>query len=128
MLAEFTGEGKYRDFAKKSLRLVVGMETRYPTAFGRWLSAADMALENTKQIAVVYEAGGLGDAEKMIRVVQSRFRPNIIVATSAYPPPEDAPALLRDRPLKDGKPTIYVCEGFICKNPVTAISELEKIL
>lgn len=127
-LAEFTGEGKFRDLAEKSLRLVVGMATRYPTAFGRWLSAADMALGKTKQVAVVYEAGGQGIAEKMIRVVQSRFRPNVIVAASAYPPPEDAPALLRDRPLKDGKPTVYVCEGFVCKNPVTAISELEELL
>ncbi len=50
-LAEFTGEGKYRDLAEKALGLVVGMSVRYPTAFGRWLSAADFALGNTKQVA-----------------------------------------------------------------------------
>ncbi|HEY5728987.1 MAG TPA: thioredoxin domain-containing protein, partial [Anaerolineales bacterium] len=33
-LAEFTGEGRYRDIAEKSLGLVVNMATRYPTAFG----------------------------------------------------------------------------------------------
>ena len=127
-LAEFTGEGKYRDLAESSVRLITGMATRYPTAFGRWLSAADTALGDTKQVAVVYEAGGRDDAEKLIRAVQSQFRPNTIVAASAYPPYEDAPALLKDRPLKDGKPTVYVCEGFVCKNPVTTISELEGLL
>ena len=126
-LAEFTGEGKYRDLAEKALRLVVGMATRYPTAFGRWLSAADMALETTKQVAVVYEAGD-EDVSKLIRGIQSKFRPNIIVAASIYPPPEDAPALLKDRPLRDGKPTVYVCEGFVCKQPVTTISELRELL
>ncbi len=126
-LAQFSGEGKYRDLAEKSLRLVVGMATRYPTAFGRWLSAADLALGNTKQVAVVYEAGG-ENASELIRGVQSKFRPNIIVAASAYPPPEDAPALLNHRPLKDGKPTVYVCEGFVCKNPVTSIDELIRLL
>ena len=126
-LAEFSGEGKYRDLAEKSLRLVVGMATRYPTAFGRWLSAADLALGNTKQVAVVYEARG-ENASELIRGVQSKFRPNIIVAASAYPPPEDAPALLNHRPLKDGKPTVYVCEGFVCKNPVTSIDELIRLL
>jgi len=126
-LAEFSGDGKYRDLAEKSLRLVVGMATRYPTAFGRWLSAADLALGNTKQVAVVYEAGG-ENASELIRGVQSKFRPNIIVAASAYPPPEDAPALLNHRPLKDGKPTVYVCEGFVCKNPVTSIDELIRLL
>ncbi len=126
--AEYTGDGKYRDFAEKSLRLVVGMATRYPTAFGRWLSAADMALGNTKQVAVVYEAGGQVDAEKLIRVVQSQFRPNVIIAASAYPPADDAPALLRDRPLKDGKATAYVCEGFVCKNPVTSPEDLKDLI
>jgi len=127
-LTEFTGEGKYRDLAEKALKLVVGMATRYPTAFGRWLSAADMAVENTKQIAVVYEADNQNDAEKIISVIQSQYKPNVIVASSAYPPPNDAPALLKERPLKEGKPTVYVCEGFVCKTPVTTIDELEEFL
>lgn len=126
-LAEFTGEGKYRDLAEKGLRLVVGMAVRYPTAFGRWLSAADMALGNVKQIAVLYEAGN-EDASRLIRVVQSQFRPNVIIAASSHPPPDEAPALLKDRPLKEGKATVYVCEGFVCKSPVTSIGELEKLI
>jgi uncharacterized protein YyaL (SSP411 family) len=130
-LAEFTGEGKYRDLAEKSLRLAVEMATRYPTAFGRWLSAADMALGNVKQVAVMYARTELGrskmggdDASELIRVIRSQYRPNVIVAASAHPPSDDAPRLLKDRPLKDGKPTVYVCEGFVCKNPVTNIDEL----
>ncbi len=126
-LAEFTGEGRYRDHAEKALRLVVGMATRYPTAFGRWLSAADLALENVKQVAVVYEAGG-EDASDLVVVIRSRYRPNVIVAASAHPPPKAAPVLLKDRPLKNGKPTAYVCEGFICKNPVTSVEELKQLL
>ena len=113
--------------AEKALRLVVGMAVRYPTAFGRWLSAADMALGNTKQVAVVYEAGG-ADASELIRLIQSAFRPNTIIAASAFPPSDDAPALLKDRPLKNGRPTVYVCEGFVCKNPVTSVDELTVLL
>jgi len=126
-LADFTGEGKYRDLAEKSLRLVVGMAVRYPTAFGKWLSAAENALEHTKQVAVLYEVGD-EDASELIRFIQSQYRPNIIIAASAYPPTSNAPALLFERPLKNGKPTVYVCEGFICKNPVTSISELKELL
>ncbi len=137
-LAAFTDEGKYRDLAEKALGLVVGMATRYPTAFARWLSAADFALGNAKQVAVM--AAGADDQQEgrseadgdqasgLIRVVQSAYRPNVIIAASAYPPSDDAPALLKDRPLKDGKATVYVCEGFVCKNPVTTISELKELL
>lgn len=126
-LAAFTDEGKYRDLAEKSLGLVVGMAVRYPTAFGRWLSAADFALGKVRQVAVVEEANGEATSE-LIRVVRSAFRPNLIIAASAYPPSNDAPALLRDRPLKNGKSTAYVCEGFVCKNPVTSIAELKELL
>jgi uncharacterized protein YyaL (SSP411 family) len=126
-LAAFTDEGRYRDLAEKALGLVVGMAVRYPTAFGRWLSAADFALGNTKQVAVVYGTKD-GDASELIRVVQDSYRPNTIIAASSYPPSSSAPALLMERPLKDGKPTVYVCEGFVCKHPVTTISELEDLL
>ena len=126
-LAAFTDNGRYRDLAEKALGLVVGMSARYPTAFGRWLSAADFALGKTKQVAVLYEADD-EEASALIRVVRSAYKPNLIIAASSYPPSSDAPALLADRPLKNGKPTVYVCEGFVCKNPVTAISELQELL
>ena len=127
-LAAFTDEGKYRDLAEKALGLVVGMSVRYPTAFGRWLSAADFALGNTKQIAVMYEADQK-DASDLLRVIRSAYRPNAILAASAYPPDQqNAPALLMERPLKAGKATVYVCEGFVCKNPVTFVIELENLL
>ena len=87
-----------------------------------------MALGNTKQIAVVYEAGGQDEADKLIYLIQSQYRPNAIVASTVYPPSNDAPALLKDRPLKEGKPTVYVCEGFVCKNPVTTSDELKELL
>jgi len=126
-LAAFTDDGKYRDLAEKSLGLVVDYATRYPTSFARWLSAADFALGRVKQVAAVYEAGRESPRE-LLSVVQSSYRPNTIVAASPFPPSEDAPALLRDRPVREGRPTVYVCEGFVCKTPVLSISELEASL
>ena len=126
-MAAFTDNGTYRDLAEQALGLVSEFVTRYPTAFARWLSAADFALGNVKQVAAVYEAGG-SSAQEMLRFVQSAYRPNMIIAASAHPPSKEAPALLLDRPVKNGQPTIYVCEGFVCKNPVTSIHELESLL
>src|SRR5215216_6358341 len=65
--------------------------------------------------------------QSLLQVIQSEYRPNMVVAASTYPPADEAPALLRQRPLKDGKATVYVCEGFICQNPVTSRSDLEKL-
>ncbi len=95
--------------------------------FARWLSAADFALDNGKQIAVVFDAMNK-DAQEMIRFIQAEYKPNTIVAASAYPPPKSAPALLMDRPLKGNKPTVYVCQHFVCKQPVNSIEELKRLI
>ena len=126
-LAAFSENGKYRDLAEKSLRLIANHALRYPTAFGRWLSAADFALANVKQVAVVY-GSELQQARQLLQTIQSEYRPNTVVAASSQPPPDHAPSLLMDRPLKDDDPTVYVCEGFVCKLPVTRISDLQGLL
>jgi uncharacterized protein YyaL (SSP411 family) len=33
-----------------------------------------------------------------------------------------------DRPLKESKPTVYVCEHFACKQPVNSIEELKGLI
>ena len=122
-LAAFTDKGNYRDLAEKALNSIGEAAIRYPTAFARWLSAADFALGNVKQVAI------LGDAQDenfqaLMKVIRSKYRPNVVVATSNYPPPKDAPSLLQDRPLLNDKPTAYVCEGFVCRQPVNNPDEL----
>jgi hypothetical protein len=126
-LSAFSDDGAYRDLAEKSLSQVTGSALRYPTAFARWLSAADFALGNVKQVAVLLDASQ-DRTQELIRVTRSQYRPNMIVAASTYPPSKDAPPLLLDRPLKDGQATAYVCEGFVCKYPVTTISQLQSLL
>ncbi len=126
-LSAFTDKGNYREAAETALRLVTDLALRYPMGFARWLSAADFALDNGKQIAVMFDAKN-DNVEEMIQFMQTKFLPNTIIAASTYPPPKSAPALLIDRPLKENKLTIYVCEHFVCKQPVSSIQELEKLL
>jgi uncharacterized protein YyaL (SSP411 family) len=126
-LAAITDNGQYRDMAERSLRLIAHYALRYPTSFARWLSAADFALGKVKQIAVMYESNP-DESRELLQMIQSAYRPNMVIAASPYPPLENAPALLKDRPLKNGKATVYVCEGFVCKMPVNTISDLQGLL
>ncbi|MBI1794976.1 MAG: thioredoxin domain-containing protein [Chloroflexi bacterium] len=122
-LASFTDKAEYRDLAEKALRLIADSAMRYPMAFARWLSAAHRALDNGKQVAILFDAG-IENAQAMLDVIRSAYRPNVVIAASPYPPPTDAPALLAGRPVKDGKATAYVCEHFVCKQPATTPEEL----
>jgi len=126
-LSAYTDKGSYRDLAESALKSVGEAAVRYPTAFARWLSAADFALGNVKQVAILGEAQD-ADLEALIQIVRSEYRPNVVVAASVYPPSQNAPSLLADRPLVNGSATAYVCEGFVCKNPVTRADDLQKQL
>jgi hypothetical protein len=112
-LDAFSGEGDYRKIAERALAPVLPLAAEHPTAFARWLSAADFALGPVKQVAVA------GDPHTYLTALRKDYDPRRVTAASPLPLPADAPPLLRNRPLVDGKPTAYVCEGFMCKIPVT---------
>ena len=126
-MAEFTGEGKYRDLAEKSLSLITSFSLRYPLGFARWLSAAENASGNMKQVAVLGEAGE-EKFEAMLKIIQAEYRPNVVISVSSYPIKENSPALLNDRIMIKNQSTVYVCEGFVCKQPTTEIETLIKQL
>ncbi|HRK90679.1 MAG TPA: hypothetical protein PK152_16200, partial [Anaerolineales bacterium] len=89
----------------------------------RWLSAAENALGTLKQVAVLGEAGE-ENFERMIQAVRADYRPSVVVAASPYPIEKDAPVLLHNRNTLNGKATAYVCEGFVCNQPVTEVNKL----
>jgi uncharacterized protein len=122
-LAALTGDGRYRDFGERCLDIGMTHAAEYPTAFARWLCAADLALSGERQLAVLYPADS--DASGFLDLAASAFRPNLTVAASAFPPPFDAPALLQDRPLQAGRPTAYLCERLVCKRPTVDPAELQ---
>ena len=117
-LAAYTDNGKYRDLAEQALAIMGDSALRHPLGFARWLSAAENAQGNTKQVAVLGEAGE-ENFEHMLNIIRAEYRPGVVVASSAYPTQKDVPALLNDRILVNGKATAYICEGFVCKQPAT---------
>ncbi len=126
-LAAYTENGDFRDRAERSLRMVVEAVTRYPTAFSRWLWAADFANARVDQVAI---SGGLSETgtQLLLAEVRKGYRPRQVVAAAPFPPPEGSPALLHDRPMLNDAPTAYVCRGFVCQYPVTTPGELQKQL
>jgi uncharacterized protein YyaL (SSP411 family) len=80
-----------------------------------------------KQVAVIGEAGD-GSFQKMLKAIRVEYHPNVVVAASSLPVNENAPALLNERGMLNGKATVYVCEGFVCKQPTTDIETLGELL
>ena len=123
-LAEFGAEDDYRSIAMEVLATLQDGFVKQPTAFGMWLQVVDFAVGPVDQVAVV-EPDNLSGENPLLNKIWSRFRPRLVAARSAYPPPDGAPALFADRSPLQGKPTAFACHGFVCKLPVTDPKELE---
>jgi uncharacterized protein YyaL (SSP411 family) len=122
-LAEFGDHPEWRKLAEDMLAVVLESAIQYPTSFAKWLCAADFALGPTRQVAL------LGDPHEpqtraLLAVLWKNYQPRQVAALSVYPPPEGSPAILKDRPLLKAQPTVYVCQGFVCQQPVNSPGEL----
>jgi uncharacterized protein YyaL (SSP411 family) len=126
-VAAYQGDGKLRDLVENMLARVQSFVYQHPTAFSQWLYALDFALHPIREVAI------LGDPEdqrtqSLIQTLWSRYRPDVIAAISQSPPPIGVPVLLDNRPLLNDAPTAYVCEGFVCQQPVNDADQFREQL
>lgn len=125
-MSAYTARGDWRDLAEFALQGVQSTAIRYPIAFSYWLSATDFALGPVQEVVILGEDTSQKDA--LVNMLWSNYRPNLVAAISAYPPTEESPPLLAGRSLLNGQPTAYVCQNFICKQPVNTPEALQSEL
>ena len=117
-LAVFTAEPEYQRYAVSSLRSVREQMVRAPSGFAHWLAALDFYLSTPREIVVI---GPRDDpaTQALLRVAQTRYLPNRVMAGAEAPPERPGSPLLAGREMLGGRPTAYVCEHYACGQPVT---------
>jgi hypothetical protein len=117
-LAVLFGEDRYEILALKALRPMADLMTRYPSGFGRYLSALDFHLGPVAEVALVWPDGSGPDV--LAETAFGRYMPNrVVVGAPAGSAAGMGLPLLGDRPAIGGKPTAYVCRRYVCQLPVT---------
>jgi uncharacterized protein len=122
-MAAYSARGDWRDLAESSLRSIISAAVRYPTAFARWLSALDFTVGPVVEVAILGDAQD-AHTQALVETLWSSYRPRLVAAISSDPPPADVPPVLDDRHLQQDKPTAYVCQNFLCRQPVNNPDEL----
>jgi uncharacterized protein len=117
-LARIYGADELERHAVGVLRLLGADLGRAPTELAFALNALDLYLATPKEIAIV----GPPESE-VARAALEPFDPNAVVA---FGPAEGVP-LLEGKELVDGRPAVYVCERFACRQPVTEPAELQAV-
>jgi uncharacterized protein YyaL (SSP411 family) len=123
-LVRLSGETRFEQQALGVLRVVAPIVARHPLGFGHALRALDFELARVREVAVV---GSGPDAAALLEVVRGSYRPHLVLASGSESS-DGIVGLLRDRPLVDGHAAAYVCEGFVCRAPVTEPEALRAAL
>ncbi len=124
-LAALTGRDDLATSGRAALEAVRVVMERAPSAAGQSLIALDFLLAPTREFAVVARPDD-GEFRAVLETLASRFLPHKVVAPAREgmaASPEIVP-LLADRPVKDGRATVYVCERMTCEAPVVGVAGL----
>ncbi len=122
LLGEATGRPELRARAARAAATAGGLVDRAPR-FAGWLlaDAASRLVRPPVEVAVVGDAVDAATTE-LARVAYRRAPAGSVIMVGL--PDTPGLALLADRPLRDGRPTAYVCRGFVCRLPVTEPADL----
>ncbi|MEV0002358.1 thioredoxin domain-containing protein [Micromonospora sp. NPDC050980] len=117
--AALTGENRYREVAEKTLSTVAPIVDRHARFTGYAATVGEALLSGPYEIAVATD-DPVGDP--LVAAARRHAPPGAVVVAGA--PDQPGVPLLAERPLVDGRPTAYVCRGFVCQRPVTSVDEL----
>ncbi len=125
-LAALTGKPAWNDIAEKSLKSIGPMMAQHPLNFSFWLCTLDFFMEGPQEVAMIGPRNDRATLD-LIQTLNSKWYPRMVVA--ARDPDDTSPAekiaLLENRDMLGGRPTVYVCKKHVCKSPVTDPSALE---
>ena len=130
-LARLTGDQDIENKAYEQLRAFAGVVSGYPAAYTHFMMAAMFALYPVKEIVFSGRREN-SDTKEMLKILNSTFMPQTV--SLLYSRDEEGDRLAGMVPYikyltpVDDRTTVYVCENFACKAPITDKQEFAKIL
>ena len=128
LLAELTGDKKFREAAERTLKSFAGDLERQPTGEAAMLSALDLLINGVREIVVTSPT--LSESKQMMEVISSRYLPEsvTIVATKKTHAALSVMSSLLEGRKPTPHPRAYVCRNFACDLPAEDAKALQRQL
>ncbi len=129
-MGRLTMEKEFEKKAESLMNAFANQVSQNPSSYSQLLIALDFAVGPSKEIVISGQARSEETAE-VLRLLYQTFFPNKVVA---FRPSNDAeaekiislvPFLARQKSV-DGKTTLYACESYACKIPLTDLQEIKQ--
>jgi uncharacterized protein YyaL (SSP411 family) len=130
-VGRLTGNTEVVERAWSVLNKFSNLVAQSATSMAAMLSAVDLALGPVQEI-VIAGAGAGADTQEMVRIVRGVFLPNAV--TLLHEPAKRGAAIETVAPFvasqkeMEGKATAYICEDFVCKEPINNPEALKRVL
>ena len=116
------------DYVSAGNRILEAMADRFasmPTAHAYGLLALEWRLLPTREIVI---AGDVESARPFLEALRKQFLPRTVIALNDSDEIRKLVPFMASQDKVDGKPAVYVCEGYACKAPVTNVDALREML
>jgi uncharacterized protein YyaL (SSP411 family) len=124
-----SGNPEYKAIAGREINSVKTAMVQYPLGYCNWLCSLDFYLSDPKEVAV-FGVRNNPQTKDLVKAINSRWIPNKVVIGFDQTDPEafiNSP-LLKERAMKDGQSTVYICQNNTCQSPITDLVKLEEAL
>ncbi|MEM9184919.1 MAG: thioredoxin domain-containing protein [Planctomycetota bacterium] len=130
-LGKLTGRAEYLNAAHRTLEAASPLMERVPKASGQMLTALDLWIGPTPEVVLVGDTNG-----KLAAAVHAEFFPRRVLAARTQPEGSRSPAIpsalltpaFEGKEPVGGEPTLYVCEGHACQEPVVGTDAIAKAI
>ena len=128
-LNRFTGKGEFVEKAERMIKTFSGVIKKSPSAYTQFLSGLDFYFGPSKEILFVGK--NEGEIKDYVRILNDNYIPNKVIIRKKNSEKHLLSELAGYTSLysaDDGKTTVYLCENFNCKLPITSKEEFKKQL
>lgn len=127
-VGRLTSNQTYLDAAQGIVTHFASSLQSYPTGFAQMLIADDFLRGGTQEIIIAGKSQ-MPETTAMMRLVATTFLPHAVVALNAAPN-EIAPFIEQAhyQIAHNGVTTAYICENFVCQQPLMSVEALQQAL
>ncbi len=130
-LGQMTMETKYTKAGEGILREFSGRLKQTPSNLSHMLTALDFWLGPRREIVIAGKPES-EDTKQMLRLIYDKFLPNTVIILHkqgrAGKAIEKVVPFIKAQNMIDDQATAYVCENFVCNQPVNNLKDFEQIL
>jgi uncharacterized protein YyaL (SSP411 family) len=130
-LGKMTMDSRFSDRAEQMLNAFSAWLRQSPASLTAMLTALDFQLGPSQEIVI---AGDIkqADTKQMLKLIRSKFLPRDVIlfheSGNKGRAIEEIVPFIKDQTAIDGKATAYICQNYVCRQPVNDISALESLL